>query len=121
MSSAVQMNVRIDPSLKEQGDRVLAQHGMSPSQGIRAFYSSLAGTKKQSEKMFEAMNLSGGESDAKLEKDTKLTSVRAVQRLIASMNESFGIKPRTSVFERISDKELLEDAIVEAYSDGSGA
>ena len=35
---AAQLNVRIDPDLKAEGDRVLAQIGLSPSEAIRAFY-----------------------------------------------------------------------------------
>ena len=45
-SATEQLNTRIDRDLKEEGDRTLSQHGISPSLAIRRFWSYLAAHRK---------------------------------------------------------------------------
>lgn len=39
------LNIRIDETLKERGDKVLREHGISTSAAVRALWSQLASTK----------------------------------------------------------------------------
>ena len=38
MNKTVQMNVRIDDELKREGDAVLSQTGLTPSQAVRSLW-----------------------------------------------------------------------------------
>ncbi len=38
MAGAVQMNVRIDPALKQRGDAIFQKQGMTPSQAVRCLW-----------------------------------------------------------------------------------
>ena len=38
MTGVVQMNVRIDSALKQRGDRILQQQGLTPSQAVRRLW-----------------------------------------------------------------------------------
>lgn len=46
MPSTVQLNTRIDPSLKARGDAVFARAGLSSSEVVRAVWESAARTQK---------------------------------------------------------------------------
>lgn len=39
------LNVRMDSTLKERGDKVLAEHGLSVSEAVRALWAQLARTR----------------------------------------------------------------------------
>ena len=40
------LNIRIDETLKERGDRVLREHGVSTSAAVRSFWAHLANTRE---------------------------------------------------------------------------
>lgn len=40
------LNIRIDQTLKERGDRVLRDHGVSTSTAVRALWAQMASTKE---------------------------------------------------------------------------
>lgn len=116
MSSAVQMNVRIDRDLKDQADRILAKHGISPSQAVRALYEGITGTKQRSDEVFDVVfQQRSKNSDIDAERASKLKSIRKVQESICDVDAAF-FAASIPVSEKMSDKDLLEEAIFEHYS-----
>lgn len=117
MSVAAQMNIRIDPSLKERGDKILAKHGLTPSQGVRAFYEAIAGTKKQSKQLFDVISNKDSEQFSEdEEKQKKLESIREIQEHIRELGSKNGTAHSKMSASTVSDKDLLEEAIFEHYS-----
>lgn len=114
MEATAQLNVRIEPELKKTGDRVLAEHGLTPSQAIRALYRKLAGEQKQVEEAFAVIANSVPDEDARrVECERKVQSIRDVQKAINDFQKTYGITEHQA--DMSSDKELLEKAIVEHY------
>lgn len=117
MPTAAQMNVRIDPALKKQGDRVLAKRGLSPSQAVRALYESIAGTKEQSDKVLNAIfGHATAQSDLDLEKAKKLKSIHEIQNSFRNMGHIANNAASDEFSEAEMDKASLEQAIFEHYS-----
>ncbi len=46
MASTAQLNVRLDQSLKQSGDAVLARHGISPSEAVRGLWHFMAANQQ---------------------------------------------------------------------------
>ena len=117
MPAAVQMNVRIDPDLKKRGDLIFARHGLSPSQAVRALYESITGPKQRSDEVLDTiLERDAIRADAEAERKRKLDSIRRVQDSIRELKGITGNAPACSASEALSDKDLLEKAIFEHYS-----
>lgn len=116
MEATAQMNVRIDPQLKAEGDRILAEHGLTPSRVIRSLYRSLTSGGERAEKAIEAIvEPDPHEQGRRAEAERKLRGVREVQSMIAAFRNEAGITDRTVPL--LDDKTLLEEAIVSRYRD----
>ena len=115
MEATAQLNVRIEPELKKAGDRVLAEHGLTPSEAIRGLYRKLAGEQEQVEEAFAVIANSIQDEDARLvECERKAQSIRDVQKAVNDFQKTYGITEYPT--DVASDKELLEMAIVEHYN-----
>lgn len=115
MEATAQLNVRIEPELKKTGDRVLAEHGLTPSQAIRALYRKLSGEQEQVEEAFAIIVDSVPDEDARrTECERKAKGIRDMQKAIIDFQKTYGIT--TYPTDMPSDKELLEKAIVEHHS-----
>lgn len=111
MPATAQLNVRLDPELKKAGDRVLATHGLTPSQAIRSLYQSLTRNETQTLKL---LHDDEGSSERKAERERKLKLHRDFHNELKKQYEALGIPygvPHPSDWP--SDKELLEEAIME--------
>ena len=62
-STMVQMNTRIDRTLKQEGDRVFKEEGFTPSEAIRAFWDYAARTGGKSEALQTVLKEAPAEED----------------------------------------------------------
>ena len=110
MEATVQMNVRMNRSLKESGDEALSLIGFNPSSAVRALWEKAAKRGKDLEEV-AALLVPAKETPAvdSLPEDDPSASVRA---MILEFYESHGIDP-TVVHDTRSDKEMLEEALYE--------
>ena len=85
--TTVQMNSRIDGALKQQGDRVIASLGLTPSQAVRALWGFIAEHGKLPEQMAEQLHgVAGGASDDAVA--TRLAALERGRRLCAGLTAS---------------------------------
>lgn len=73
-AATVQINVRIDRSLKEAGDAVLAELGISPSQIIRDLWARLA-SREQSQEVLDTLGLGKRSAEEQAQIDRKLAVI----------------------------------------------
>lgn len=120
---AVQINVRIEESLKSAGDEAFARANASPSQAVRWLWA------------FAAAHADDGALERMLSTDPELAQVaemppqRSPQEKIASLHELQGsIAALTAQYPQhvidktnaIPDEELLADAMLEKHFEGDG-
>lgn len=78
---SAQINVRIDRSIKEEGDAVLAEAGMSPSQIVRALWGKLAQRGTALDEVVAALGSQSRSAEEQAAIDAKLAVVdRALSR-----------------------------------------
>lgn len=110
MEASVQLNVRMDRSLKEAGDEALAQIGLNPSQAIRALWEKASRRGKDLEEV-SALLCESDKRQAKDEgkaDDALLTSWTLVEDMLTSYGMTY-----TSSDDRPDDKAMLEEALHE--------
>ncbi|MEG0323779.1 MAG: type II toxin-antitoxin system RelB/DinJ family antitoxin [Raoultibacter sp.] len=108
--TAVQMNTRIEESLKRQGDEVFARFGYSPSQVIRAVWEYAAENKQIPDFMIEAEQ---AKRDAEIQRKRKLA--REGAGMVAQFAHEHGID---LTFSRTLDyKELRAQAYDEKLAE----
>lgn len=123
---AVQMNTRIDRTLKREGDAALAAAGYTPSQAVRALWEIAVKLRKSPEKLRTllsgpASNSVTQELQNNLVKETTSTEdegLRAHRERIASIQKRFadlGIDTSVPFADEKSDEEALEAALFERY------
>ncbi|WP_139652448.1 type II toxin-antitoxin system RelB/DinJ family antitoxin [Raoultibacter phocaeensis] len=103
--AATQMNTRIDSALKRKGDEVLAKHGYSPSEAVRALWEYAAAHGTIPDFMAEAETAA-----REAERQRKITLAREGAGMALRLAIDKGLVPpgSTSVFEDISYDELVE-------------
>lgn len=108
----IQMNVRIDRQLKEAGDAVLAQIGMTPSQAVRELWQYLAENGR--------MPVAKRNNDEVPSDDmrSKVSSSRVSEgaALISNFYERFSIQ-KPSPDEAFDYDELYDQMMSERFSD----
>lgn len=113
---AQQMNIRIDSTLKAEGDSVFASLGMSPSEAVRAFYE--VAVKHRYDLGFLSSLLSGqktpGQPQAPSE-NPKLKLVEEGRKIVEQARRELGISDEAMrrVWATTTDEELLEQAMYE--------
>lgn len=115
MEATAQLNVRIDPQLKTEGDRILAEHGLTPSRAIRSLYRSLTSGGERAEKAIEAIvepDPHEQERRAEAERKLKLHSdfLAELENHYVTLGIPFGV-PHPADWP--SDDELLLEAKLE--------
>ena len=75
-----QINVRIERSLKEEGDAALAEAGLSPTQVVRDLWSKLAQRVTAIDQVVEALGTGGYTSDERAAIQAKLAVLDRVAR-----------------------------------------
>ena len=108
----IQMNVRIDRQLKEAGDAVLAQIGMTPSQAVRELWQYL--TENGRMPVAKRNNDEVPSDDMR----SKVSSSRVSEgaALISNFYERFSIE-RPSPDEAFDYDELYDQMMSERFSD----
>lgn len=123
---AVQMNIRIDRTLKREGDAALAAAGYTPSQAVRALWV-LAVDMRQRPKELESL-LSGHrmtpeaqaaadacEENTPPDEDEGLRLHRERMNAIQQRFANLGIDTSIPYVDTESDDEALEAALLERY------
>lgn len=59
------LNIRIDETLKERGDKVLREHGVSTSSAVRALWAQMANTRELPSFLREALQNEDGRARKK--------------------------------------------------------
>ncbi len=113
-SKSVQMNVRIEQDLKQQGDSVFARLGYTPTQAVRGLYR--FATNSTPDEIRSVIDAGAGYGAA-----TRQNQIAALHRLweeLDARTQSFCTPDgRVSSDVKKSVKELLEDAAVERYEE----
>ena len=108
-----QMNIRIESDLKTAGDAALADAGYTPTTAVRTLWAFAARNAHDPAAVRTAIAfLSEGEDDA--EQQRRARAVEEGPRIVERFMQERGLRYRPDA-PRPSDKELLEQAIAEAY------
>lgn len=108
-----QMNIRIDPTLKDEGDSVFESIGWSPSQAVRALYETAVRHRYDVAALRSfLMGSEGEEASEPIAENSKLRIAEEGRRAADKAIKELGIskKAMQKVWTTTSDKELLEQA-----------
>lgn len=116
----VQMNIRIDRTLKREGDAALAAAGFTPSQAVRAIWKiavNLRDKPRNLADLLEGSTSKEPQEDCQTQpleeaQDEKLQSFREGQRVISNMIAELGIPTQSDPSEP-SLEELREQLAME--------
>ncbi len=86
---AAQLNVRIDPDLKAEGDRVLAQISLSPSEAIRAFYEFVVQNRNDIPFLEETLLGAGESAGLSEEAQRKMKALEEARACVAELMGDF--------------------------------
>lgn len=116
MEAMQQMNVRIPPKLKQEGDSVLARLGFSPSEGIRRIYESLVRNQNDKEALNTIMGTSITSDEDTAERERRraefLEFPKRVERELAALGIDLK-KSRLATATKEDLREMYIDAIEE--------
>lgn len=110
MSSTVQLNVRMDQSLRDAGNAALAGRNLSPSSFVRAVWEKLAQRGEQLETLLDAVFDTS-------EQCADQSPVEFGQTLYATFLHDAGLEGRSldaAIQERSFD-EMMEDSLIERW------
>ena len=109
---ATQLNVRIEPALKAEGDRVLAEMGLSPSEAIRLFYEYLVANRNDTFSIYETLR--GSRRARSIPSDEGRRKLAALEDTRQMLQAMLGDNYVPSVADG-NYKELIEEAIWERH------
>ena len=109
---SVQMNVRMERSLKEEGDAALAEVGLTPSAAVRALWQKLARRGEELDAAVRFLSEPGAaagvaEPDEVLERGS---------RIVAEGLHGLGVARLYADETEAPDAELLEHALLDRYA-----
>ena len=107
-----QMNTRMEASLKEAGDRVLAVLGYSPSQAVRALWSYLCAHRDDPASIRQLLDAPAVDASVDSEVRRKLDALAAGRQLCARLG------PLSAEVASMSSKDLLAEMYAERYDEG---
>ena len=90
-----QINVRIDRSLKDEGDAVLAEAGISPTRIVRDLWAKLAQRGTALDAVVAALGAGGFTPDERAAIDAKLAVIDRVSRRRDQLAGQLGLSPAT--------------------------
>ncbi len=90
-----QINVRIDRSLKDEGDAVLAEAGISPTRIVRDLWAKLAQRGTALDEVVAALGASGFTPDEQAAIDAKLAVIDRVSRRRDQLAGQLGLSSAT--------------------------
>ena len=86
-----QINVRIDRTLKDEGDAVLAEAGMSPTTIVRSLWTKLAQRGTALDEVVAALDAGGRTSEEQAAIDAKMAVVDRAARRRDELAQSLGL------------------------------
>ena len=125
-AAATQMNVRIDSTLKREGDEALASAGISPTEAVRSLWERVVLERRDPARVREIVTgapagaepRDEGASAGSLEgRDPAFARAMDVQRRIEARMKSLGVDVARP-WDGPSDDELLEEYMFERYFGG---
>ena len=90
-----QINVRIDRSLKDEGDAVLAEAGISPTRIVRDLWAKLAQRGTALDEVAAALGARGVTPDERAAIDAKLAVIDRVSQRRDQLAGQLGLSPAT--------------------------
>lgn len=111
MGATVQLNARMNKSLKESGDEALALIGFSPTQAVRALWEKASRRGRDLEEVEALLRGVDGAWAAESSDEDLEESWSIVERTMASYGIDYGDYKRPDSMP--SDEELLERALYE--------
>ena len=112
-SPTQQMNIRIDPALKAEGDSVFESLGWSPSQAVRALYETAVRHRYDAATLRSFLTGSEGEENSgAAAENPKLKAVEEGRKAVDRAIKELGISEEAMrrVWTTTTDKELLQQA-----------
>lgn len=119
--STVQMNLRIDPTLKREGDEALAQAGYTPTQAVRALWDFAARHRNRPSEIREALSFGeANPSEEELDEEVKrkLEIVEYGANIGRNFLKSMGLTDDQIDRMPVNDTpyaELREQSLIERY------
>lgn len=116
--AAVQMNLRIDSRVKEQGDAALGEAGYSPTQAVRALWTFAATHAHEPQVVRDLLRQVEGERD--LEREERIAAKRAALARVDDLRKQLEgvVGPLyTQGVEPLSYKELRDEALAEHWQE----
>ena len=111
---SVQMNVRIDESLKANGDRAFADLGLTPSHAVRALWEYASRNAGDKEALRTLMNsLAGPEDDSRAE---RVIQARRGANLVNNLLAKHGLHLKDP-YQEIPYEQLREEALIERFEE----
>lgn len=112
------LNVRMERDLRERGNAVLAEMGVTPSQLIRAIWEKLVGDKRLAQEQVQAAMSPARTPERQAEIDRKLAALERGDNLFYEFAERLGLDPATHT--PMNDEEVEEERY-QYYLDKYGA
>lgn len=114
----MQMNIRIDERIKEQGDAALAQAGYSPSQTIRTVWTFAASHAHEPHKVknFLQSTASEHDSDSSIRIKTKQKALEQGLHLHEQLEAIIG-HHESNELDTLSDRDLRGEALFARWKD----
>ncbi len=116
MGRAVQMNVRIDDELKREGDAVLSQVGLTPSQAVRSLWRVVLGNRGNPRAIAEMLDPRRADDDLE-KREERLAAIERGRHICDDFLRTHGINPHAVDGDLPADDELLEEAYIERWAE----
>ena len=113
MGRAVQMNVRIDDELKREGDAVLSQAGLTPSQAVRSLWRVIQGNRDNPKAIVEMLDPDRVDDDV-ARREKRLAAIERGRHICDEFLLAHGIDSGVVDDDLPSDDELLEEDVPRA-------
>ena len=123
---AVQMNTRIDRTLKREGDAALAAAGFTPSQAVRALWEIAVRMRREPESLRDYLtgtatpsqaqhDADAAQEDIEADDDEGLRAHKARVQAIQQRFEDIGIDTSTPYADDEDDRDALGEILMERY------
>ena len=122
-AATAQINARISPELKRQGDAALAAAGITPTQAVRALWELAAEHAERPEIIEQALFPERAEqaaSEAEQRRNRRLAAARRGPHIVEDAIAAAGIDTEANGASTMSYDELKELAYTERYGEQMG-
>lgn len=119
-TSTMQFNVRIDPNIKAEGDRVFAAIGLTPTTAVRTLYELAVRNKNNPKVVMDSLGIDAAESAENDRISTMQHLVDKGRQIIPNFLKEYGIEEITLFSDDANEraqqyKEMAHAAMYEKY------